>query len=385
MHRRPNASASLGQDTSSVSRLALVFGAAVWAAVAPSVSAGAVAWRLPATRGIAGTPAQDGGRLFVVDGDVLSVDAATGKPEWRAPLLGYLPRCLVAASGLVYAAEEVVRALDAKTGAERWRFAPDGHAALGCPAVDSDTLFVGTSHGQVHALDRRGKERWKATLAVGDQPALVRGITRFGDALYVAAEQWLTPRGERATGWVVALAVRTGAMLWRARIGKDDERRGASASPAVGETLVVVGDAFANALVAFDRATGRLAWEFRGLPGHIGIVDPPRLVGKRVLAVSGDRHVYALAAANGALLWSAKLPAGGVSLAVCDGAVVATYQGLAAIELETGRILGTSLDGDSDFVASGVLAGERRVFVGGPKALYAVECGAARGGSEGGS
>lgn len=356
-------------------RLALVFGVAAWAAAAPDVRAGGVLWRLPATSGIAGTPAQDGGRLFVVDGGVLAVDAATGKPEWRAPLVGYLPRCLVAGGGLVYAVEEVVRALDAATGAERWRFAPDGHAALGCPALDSETLFVGTSRGRVHALDARGKERWTATLTVGDQPAVVRGVTRFGDALYVAAEQWLTPRGERATGWVVALDARKGDVLWRARIGKDDERRGASASPAVGESLVVVGDAFANALVALDRASGRLAWEFRGLPGHVGIVDPPRLAGNRVLAVSGDRQVYALAAASGALMWSARLPAGGVSLAVCDGAVAATYQGLATIDLETGRLLETSLDAESDFVASGALASEGRVFVGGPKALYAVECG----------
>ncbi len=369
-----------------MSRLALVLGAAVWAAVAPGLSAGAVDWRLPATSGIAGTPAQDGGRLFVVDGDVLAVDAATGKPEWRAPLLGYLPRCLVAGGGLVYAAEEGVRALDATTGAERWRFTPDGHAALGCPAVDSDTLYVGTSRGRVHALDARGgKERWTTTLAtVADRPAVVRGITRFGDALYVAAEQWLTPRGEKAAGWVVALAARTGDVLWRVRMGKDDERRGASASPAVGESLVVVGDAFANALVAFDRATGRLAWEFRGLPGHVGIVDPPRLLGHRVLAISGDRHVYALAAATGALLWRVKLPAGGISLAVCGGAVAATYQGLASIDLESGRVLDTSLDGDSDFVASGVLAGESRVFVGGPQALYAVECRLARGGGASG-
>lgn len=335
-------------------------------------------WRtaLQTTSSPLGTPAADGERLYAVLGGVQAFRASDGERLWRGPLDTYAPENLVSDGERVYAAEAVVTAYEAATGRVVWQRRPDANASLGRAALHEGVLYFGTSSHRVHALDAAtGAPRW--TTDVGpewEHMAVVRGVAVSGDTVYAAVEQWRAANGYVASGWIVALDRSTGAVLWRYRSGSGDDRDVFGSSPAVAGRLVLVSDVSSNAVVAVDRFTGQEAWRFRGLPGYVGFQEAPLVRGERVYAASGDTRAYALELATGRLVWSRALPAANEAYALCGNRLFVNYGGVAALDVESGRIAWSGYDGDEEFAISGFAVGNGRVFVLGNAAAYAFRC-----------
>jgi outer membrane protein assembly factor BamB len=128
---------------------------------------------------------------------------------------------------------------------------------------------------------------WRQTLAGWGQPA-VDAATAFV----------LTRHHE-----VAALDLATGAIRWRAYTGGPGDAPLGSSVRLAG-AHVIVGD---EAVVAFDRATGRPAWRFVPLQGRGAGVFLGEAGGGLVLAGSVSGDLYALDAATGRQRWTRRL------------------------------------------------------------------------------
>jgi outer membrane protein assembly factor BamB len=211
----------------------------------------------------------------------IRTDWSTLKPMWKQPVGGG-HASFVAAEGRAFTIEqrgpeEVAAAYDVLTGRELW----------------------------THS--------WKAAFVESNGGPGPRATPTFHDGTLFALG---------ATGELRALDASNGKLRWRANI-LDDADAGnlywaMSASPLVfGNTVLTVpGGGNGRSLVAYDRATGRIAWS--ALDDEAAYSSPMRvrtagveqivvLLGARVVGVSADR---------GALLWEFPWPTqGGVNAA----------------------------------------------------------------------
>jgi outer membrane protein assembly factor BamB len=162
----------------------------------------------------------------------------------------------------------------------------------------ADRVYVGSSTGDLWALDGRGAQVWMyhASSGIGSQPLL----DPSRDELFVAIDD----------GRLHALTASTGALRWTTEIGG-----------AVGRTPVATDDAIylvtdADVVIAFDRATGEALWRYRReapegfyITEHAGIL----LREQRLITGFTDGVVLCLDARDGSVLWTrdtiAELPA----------------------------------------------------------------------------
>ena len=223
--------------------------------VAVTIATGREAWRGPATAQSAAVAA-DAGMAFVLgeDANFHALDAATGREKWAVPFpaRGSCNSVPVARGGSVYVSRNVlVKAGDANQPAQYFR-----HLV----ALDAST----------------GQERWRypasptGTVGLCIEEPLVAGGTYFG----VSGET------------LYAINLTTGRDLWppvEVRAPIDGRER---AFPLAG--LVDAGDVLVGvtpvALMAFDKATGRRAWQ---MPGQYRQDAPSTAVAGGVLYVQG--------------------------------------------------------------------------------------------------
>jgi len=323
-----------------------------------------------------GTPALDNARVFVVCGGIRAFAQDTGKALWHSELGQYSPRRVIAARGRVLVVEATVYAIDEKTGKKEWEFHPDANASLGRAAVQGNCLYFGTSSHRLYAVRvSDGKQLWQTDLGLEWQyPAVVRGVAPDGKVLYATLEQWRTANGTKASGWLIALDAKTGKTLWRFSSGSDDQRRGFSSSPIVVSGLVLAADYLSNAIEAVDRKTGREVWRFEGERGFVGFPEAPVVVGAKVYAGSGDTYVYSLDLLTGRQIWRRKEPASVEGYALCGRDLLVSYHGLVALDLRTGNVGQTLLEGRSEFVTSDFASFKNHSFVAGPSGMYAFVC-----------
>jgi outer membrane protein assembly factor BamB len=223
--------------------------------MALNLATGKEVWRGPATEQSAAVTAA-GGTAFVMgaDNNFYALDAATGKEKWKMTFARGYGSCKstpVVRGGAVYVNGSIIVtpadanraatysrqlfALDAATGKERWRYlvasAPSG-ACLEQPIVTADALFA-VSEATLYAVDlATGRDRWKPTEVRGMVEGRDRAQTVFG---LVDADQVL-----------------------------------------IGLTN--------NALIAFEKASGKTAWQ---IPGQYRENSPSTAVSGRVLYFQG--------------------------------------------------------------------------------------------------
>lgn len=201
---------------------------------------------------------------------------ATGRGEaqilWRRVVQGGYSEIAVA-NGRAVTLElrdgiDYVTALDAQTGREQWsvRIGPTyrGHGGsddgpISTPAVDGNDVFALGPNGQLMAIDlATGKERWRHDL-----------VTAFA---------------AHPPTW------------------------GFAASPLVEGRLVIVptGGTNSRGLLAFDRATGRLAWSapMAKVTGYASAVAATLGGVRQIINIAADR-VYGVQPSDGRVLWSA--------------------------------------------------------------------------------
>jgi len=223
--------------------------------VAVTMATGREAWRGPRTAQSAAVAA-DGGMAFVLGEDAKfhALDAATGREKWAEPFpsRGSCDSKPVARGGSVYVTRNViVRPGDGNRAAEYYR-----HLV----ALDVST----------------GQERWRYPASpTGTVGLCVEQATVTGETYFAVSGQTL-----------YAINLTTGRDLWppvevRAPIdGRERSFRLAGLVDA-GEVLVGVTPV---ALIAFDKATGRRAWQ---LPGQYHENSPSTAVAGGVLYVQG--------------------------------------------------------------------------------------------------
>src|SRR5262245_11722265 len=224
--------------------------------MALSLATGKEVWRGLETEEGASV-AVDGGLAFVLgaDNNFHAFEAATGREKWKVPFARFssCQSVPVARDGTVYVSRGVLLkpadaiqpasyyrflvALDANTGEERWRYpsAPAGNSGSVCygqPIVTADT-FYGVEGPMLYAVNTaNGRERWKPVEVRRPVEGRERAVRVFG-------------------------LVDAGSAL-------------------IGLTK--------NHLIAFDKASGRTAWE---VPGQYRENSPSTAVSGRVLYFQG--------------------------------------------------------------------------------------------------
>jgi outer membrane protein assembly factor BamB len=322
------------------------------------------------------TPAANDKHLFMVASDIQAYTTDSGQLLWRTPLRSYTPRSLVTAHDRVFVAELTVSAFEGATGRRLWEFTPDGNASMGRAVTDGRTLYFGTSSHRLYALRvRDGKKLWSTDLGrAWKHPAVVRGVSLWGDKLYVAIEQWQDAKGRSSTGWLIAVHAKSGKILWRYNAGAEGQRLGFSSSPLATPDLVIAADYLSNALVAVNRKSGREVWKFQGEKGFAGFPEAPVIADGILYAGSGDTYVYALDPPTGRLIWRAKLGGSVENYAACGHRLLVNDQELAVFDLLTGQILQRALNSEQDFPTSGPVSDGDKAFLSGPTSVHAFRC-----------
>jgi outer membrane protein assembly factor BamB len=223
--------------------------------VAVTIATGREAWRGPATAQSAAAAA-DGGMVFVLgeDANFHALDAATGREAWAVPFprIGSCKSIPVARDGIVYVSRNVVvKPGDANRAADYYR-----HLV----ALDAKT----------------GEERWRypATPTAGPAMCVERAI--------VTSQGYFAVSGET----LYAINSTTGRNLWppfEVRAPIDGRERAVGLAGLVDAGAVIVGVTPVS-VIAFDKATGRRAWE---LTGQFRQNSPSTAVADGVLYVQG--------------------------------------------------------------------------------------------------
>lgn len=274
-------------------------------------------------------------------------------------------------------------------GSLAWEFRGEG--AFGPPAVEGDTVYVGSTDGRLYAIaTRTGKERWRyrAGEDLTTRPAVAHGavyVSSLQDTLFAVdaatgAWRWHHRRETKAAagftifgaaaaaagpdavyaaysdGFAAALDPATGAARWEKQIAPADEHLDVDALALDGSRLYAA--AYSGAVLAVDARTGDVAWK-ASAPAAAKLATAAGLV----VAVT-TTSVQALSAADGSAVWTVPLGGAPEGTPVAAGKwllVPAGEEGLRWLETASGRTLRV-FDPGSGVSGPPAIAG-RRVYV----------------------
>ncbi len=333
-----------------------------------------VEWTFRARHLLEFPPAVAYGRAYIANnpGTLFAVQAATGRTSWRYAS----GRCTAAspaiANGIVYMAflnrrrpgkepcnaapgtpglDGEVVALDARTGKLRWRHRIGPSETS--PLVASGLVYVGDWNGDVFALGARtGRVVWR--YRTGGQ---VKGAMALsGRRLYVGSYDH----------HLYTLAARSGRLIWRASAQERLGGRGTFYStPSAAYGRVYIGSTDGK-VYSFGATTGELRWS-QSTGGYV--YGSPAVWNKRILVGSYSGTFFSLDAATGDVQWRfrANGPISG-SATVLGGLVYfSTLKGRTyALDPRTGKRVWSFPDGKY----SPVVAGPERVYLVGYTRLY---------------
>jgi eukaryotic-like serine/threonine-protein kinase len=286
-------------------------------------------------------------------GAVVGVSLATGKEVWRGP--DPAQGAAVGVKGAVVyllGKNGIFYALEAATGRERWKVAlADRGGCASRPIVRDDTIYLtgsasatpgdaGKPAGScLFALDANtGQERWRYR---AEAPYVQAGVCLrqpivTADTIYAAGENRL-----------YAVNRATGRDRWapvEVRRPEDGRDRPVEVHGLVDADSVVIGMT-SGFLIAFDKASGRTAWE---IAGQYSTSSPSTAVAGNVLYFQGSPNSKPAAAPRGTLhaldlgtrtiLWSFSRPTAepnwpfGSVTPVDGGLWVDSYQALVKLQ-----------------------------------------------------
>ena len=261
---------------------------------------GKVLWEVAFKGGIYGTPAYDGGLLYIADdhGEVAAIDL-TGKKVWSFKHISPVISSMIAEVGVLYlvSADQQLFALEAASGTPIWQFArkpgKGNHIWRSQKiALEGETLYAGFNDGYLLALDARaGAVKWRAR--VSDEELILditAGPTIGEESVFAASEN----------GVVAAYSKATGVELWRAP-------GGAVNGFALGEGKLYL-SRLSGEVSCLDAATGSLLWSTSVLEGAIG--GNPVLAGEEVIVAMSQGSVWGLDASTGKVRRSSHIGSG---------------------------------------------------------------------------
>jgi len=227
---------------------------------------------------------------------------AAAKELWRRPVTGGYSEVAIAGGRAVSMelrdGQDFVVALDAATGREQWsaRVAPTykGHdgsddGPIATPAIDGADVFAVGPKGHLVALDAAtGKERWRHDL-VAEFDAEIPGWG-FGSSPLVEGTLVIVPTGGGKSRGLLAFERSTGRLAWQTPHHKTPAYSSAVAATIAGVHQIVV--AAGDRVYAVSPGDGRLLWSIDGLGASVAIATSPIVLpGDRVLYGSWDETV----------------------------------------------------------------------------------------------
>lgn len=270
-------------------------------------------------------PGRDAAAVYVAaeDGQVASLDQASGQLRWRVSLGQRLSAGVAAGEGLVVVGtpKGQVIALRVADGSTVWT-APLSGEILARPLVQSGAVYARSSDGRVYKLDAKdGKVLWVYSRSL---PILTLrepgGLSADARAVYAG----------HAGGRLTALAQANGAPLWEANVslprGATELERIADVlgTPAV-EGHQVCAAAYQGRVSCFDRDNGNLLWAREWAAGHGVAMDD-----RSVYAVDAESVVQAFERQRGVSPWKQdqlRYRQVGTPLAMGEQLIVGDYQG----------------------------------------------------------
>ncbi len=203
-------------------------------------------------------PVYHQGKVFFayLDGNLVAVDAASGKRVWARNLHAHLESSPMAVAGTLYLGtdESDVVALDAGDGKEVWRFDSPG-AIKASPSYHDGRLFVADYEGSMFALEAKsGKPIWRTNTT---------RVAPFGRGGFFSSPAIGFGRvyAGRDDGTVYGFDEKTGKVSWSFQTG--DYVYG---SPAVAQVPGTPPSVYIGAengrLFALDAASGKRHWHY---------------------------------------------------------------------------------------------------------------------------
>ena len=367
----------------------------------------AVSWKYDARAQINGGLAVVGERVFLATftGEMISLHLATGALAWKQHADNLVMSTPVVADGIVvfgtgrngasggtnksfvYAggaatgktidfwgrrAGDHLLAFDAATGARRWAFRTAGEDMPSAAIVGGRVIFAnGDAHAYALSL-RAGKALWQRSLG---------GIATMASTNFAAGRVFISvcyDAMQRAQS--LALAPRSGRILWRAPYGNCDSAptyaRGRLFLSGVSGNRAAFGYGARAEITALDARSGKLLWIYRSAHAR-----PYSKVGSSERAIAGAYagglyyqpvptadELLAFDAANGALRWRFRsngaikmspVVAGG-HLFVGDAAGL-----LYTLDARTGKLLAVKMFAYPFATAPPVLVGKTLLLVNG--------------------
>ncbi|MFI6486843.1 PQQ-binding-like beta-propeller repeat protein [Streptomyces sp. NPDC050564] len=248
-------------------------------------------------------PKVDGNLVYVpANRKLFAIDIRSGRIDWESALSGPATATVGTAADCVYICSlNTLRVLHAADGTEAWARGGDGLPRYRWVVLAGQVAIIGNNSRHVYAIDGLSRKRkWRARVPAGP----VSGPTALADGvLYVGSKH----------GDLHALDTLTGARIWLSSLGSPIQ-----SSPAVADGTVFVGNDDAR-LFAVHAATGDWRWRFTA-DGPIR--STPIVAGTTVYFGSDDGNVYAVDTATGLERW--RFPTGRPvrsSPAVADGLV----------------------------------------------------------------
>ncbi|MGB2875744.1 MAG: PQQ-binding-like beta-propeller repeat protein [Gaiellaceae bacterium] len=221
-------------------------------------------WTYRTRRCAAATPAVDGRTVFMsflnhppcnatrsgLDGEVVAVNADTGKVRWLVKM-GPTESSPLVVGGLVYVGDwnGKVYALSASTGRTVWSY-QTGDKVKDAMAYAGGRVYFGSYDSHVYSLDARtGKLIWKAAAQqrLGPSGTFYSTPAVAYDRVYIGGTD----------GKMYSYGATSGKLRWSHGTGNY-----VYASPAVWERRVLVGS-YDGTFYCFDAATGDICWQFK--------------------------------------------------------------------------------------------------------------------------
>lgn len=203
-----------------------------------------------------GGVAVDDGHVYATTGygEVISIEAATGKVEWRSDVRDVVRSAPMVYQGRVFAMTVMgqLYALNATTGQVLWTHSgiSESSAILGSstPVITGDVVIAPYNSGELYAVRvQNGRTVWSQSLAGsqsrGAAPAMsdIKSSPAIdGDRVYAISHG----------GRMAAIDIRTGGGAW------DADLAGIDTPILAGDVVYVLAES--NTLVALDRADGRV-------------------------------------------------------------------------------------------------------------------------------
>ncbi|MDE2575597.1 MAG: PQQ-binding-like beta-propeller repeat protein [Rhodospirillales bacterium] len=280
-------------------------------ALAPSI---APAWSADIGAGggyrrkITAQPVVAGGRIFTMDSDAVidAFDTARGERQWRFNTRGKNDGSANVGGGIavdgtmLYAAtgRGDVLAVQAATGKLAWRV-NIGTAARSAPTIAEGKLFVPTIDYQLQALSAAdGHKMWSYQASAAETLVLGVPAPAYAGGLVVAGF---------GSGDLVCLRASAGGVAWLDSLAAPRGRNSlVDLSSIRGRPVIRDGIVYTIGLgglmVASDLRSGRRVWE-----REIASTETPWVAGDWVFVLSDDRQLAAIRRADGLVGWATQL------------------------------------------------------------------------------